>query len=197
MVTSFIRANEIATDYFAGKIFLLNRDTLYAKIHLSHYKGNFIKKLYMDNFGHYLDAKNKVRGLNPNKINGFEVTIDSVNYIFLSKSISKKSDKKEFHHLLNDKNSTVKLYAFYDKKIMAAGIVVGFLVAPQLVDICYIIEYNNNVLYQPKRKDFRYDKLAFILSDNKDIEKKIEDMTYTYDDIPLIIAEYNNWYTTK
>ena len=174
-----------------------NGDTLTAKIHLSYYRSNFIRNSYMDNFGHYLDAKNKVRGLNANKINGFEVMMDSVNYIFLSRSTSNKNDKKEFYHLLNDINSTVKLYEFYDKKIMAAGLVVGFLTAPQLADVVYMIEYNNNTLYFPKRKDFRYDKLAFILSDNKEIEKKIEDQIYKYDDIPLIIATYNKWFAEK
>lgn len=123
--------------------------------------------------------------------------MDSVNYIFLSRSTSNKNDKKEFYHLLNDINSTVRLYEFYDKKIMAAGLVVGFLTAPQLADVVYMIEYNNNTLYFPKRKDFRYDKLAFILSDNKEIEKKIEDQIYKYDDIPLIIATYNKWFAEK
>jgi hypothetical protein len=87
---------------------LENGDTLTAKIHLSYYRSNFIRNSYMDNFGHYLDAKNKVRGLNANKINGFEVMMDSVNYIFLSRSTSNKNDKKEFYHLLNDINSTVR-----------------------------------------------------------------------------------------
>jgi hypothetical protein len=191
------KSNEIATDYFTGKIYLENGDTLTAKIHLSYYRSNFIRNSYMDNFGHYLDAKNKVRGLNANKINGFEVMMDSVNYIFLSRSTSNKNDKKEFYHLLNDINNTVRLYEFYDKKIMAAGLVVGFLTAPQLADVAYMIEYNNNTLYFPKRKDFRYDKLAFILSDNKEIEKKIEDQIYKYDDIPLIIATYNKWFAEK
>ena len=74
---------------------------------------------------------------------------------------------------------------------------VGFLTAPQLAGVAYMIEYNNNTLYFPKRKDFRYDKLAFILSDNKEIEKKIEDQIYKYDDIPLIIATYNKWFAEK
>ena len=82
-IFSFIlsKSNEIATDYFTGKVFLVNGDTLIAKIHLSYYRSNFIRNSYMDNFGHYLDVKNKVRGLNANKINGFEVNNGSVMHL--------------------------------------------------------------------------------------------------------------------
>jgi hypothetical protein len=200
-VAFFAKSNEIATGYFTGKVFLINGDTLTTKIHLSYYKGNFIKNLYMDNFGHYLDAKNKVRGLNANKIKGFEVKIDSIVSVFVSKNKSKNDDKKIFYHLLNGKNSTVKLFEFYNKDILASSLAIGLLGAWELADVQYAIEYKNgtnkDVFYFPKRKDFRYDKFAFILSDNKDIEKKIEDMVYKYDDIPLIIDEYNNWYSKK
>lgn len=201
LIFIYSKGNEIASIYFKGKIFLLNGDTLNTKIHLSYYKGNFVKNLYLDNFGHYLDAKNKVRGLNANKINGFEVKIDGVVYTFVSKNKSKNDDKKIFYHLLNNKGSTVRLYEFYNKAIMASALAVGVIVASELADVLYMIEYNNGadkeILYFPKRKNFRYDKLAFILSDNKDLEKKIEDMTYKYDDMPLIIAEYNNWYSSR
>lgn len=200
-IFSFSKANEIATDYFVGKIFLQNGDTLKTKIHLSYYTGNFVKNLYIDNFGHYLDAKNKVRGLNSNKIKGFEVMIDNTDYIFISKNKEKSKDKKIFYYLLNNKNSAVRLFAFYNSAVMASALAVGVLAAYELADIHYAIEYNNganeNRIYFPKRKDFRYDKLAFILSDNKELEKKIEDQIYKYDDMPLIIAEYNNWYSTK
>jgi hypothetical protein len=155
----------------------------------------------MDSFGHYLDEKNKVRGLNPNKIKGFEVMIDSINYTFLSKNTTENGESKKFYHLINDKNSTVKLYEFYSTKGIIAGAVlgggIGAVSGAQLTDVSYMIEYNDSVLYQPKRKDFRYDKLAFILSDNKEIEKKIEDQLYKYDDIPLIIVAYNNWFSAK
>lgn len=200
------KSNEIATDYFIGKVFLSSGDTITTKIHLSYYKGDFVSKLYMDNFGHYLDTKRKVRGLNPNKINGFEVVVDSLTYTFISKQTSKQSDKKVFCHLLNSKNSPVKLFEYYT----GGGIVplavfggVGGAIAGsgKLSEKQFIIEYlngaNESVIYLPKRKDFRYDKLAFILSDNKELERKIEDQVYKYDDMPLIIAEYNNWYSTK
>ncbi len=198
---SFSKSNEIANDYIIGKIYKLNGDTLIAKIHLGSTSKNFIKVLYMDSFGHYLDEKNKVRGLNPNKIKGFEVMIDSINYIFLSKNNSKNGENKKFYHLINDKTSTVKLYEFYSTKGMITAAVlgggIGAVSGAQLTDVSYIIEYNDSILYQPKRIDFRYDKLAFILSDNKEIEKKIEDQIYKYDDIPLIIAAYNKWFSTK
>lgn len=195
------KSNEIANDYIVGKIYKLNGDTLIAKIHLGATSKNFIKVLYMDSFGHYLDEKNKVRGLNPNKIKGFEVMIDSIIYVFLSKNINNSGKNNKFYHLINDKYSTVKLYEFYSKKEMITGAIlgggIGAVSGAQLTDVSYMIEYNDSVLYQPKRKDFRYDKLAFILSDNKEIEKKIEDQIYKYDDIPLIIEAYNKWFAAK
>lgn len=198
---SFSNANEIANDYFTGKVFLANGDTLVTKIHLSYYRGNFLKSLYMDNFGHYLDSKNKVRKLDAKKINGFEVKIDDKEFTFISKEKKEDHNKKLFFHLLNNKSSPVKLYEFYNPAVMASALVVGVWVAPELADVHYAIEYNNganqDIIYFPKRKDFRYDKLAFILSDNKELEKKIEEQIYKYDDMPLIIAEYNNWYSTK
>src|SRR4051812_29027731 len=84
-IFSNLDANEIARDYIPGKVYLINGDSIAAKIHLSYSSGNFMKKLYLDNFGHYLDQKNKVRGLDPDHINGFCVTVENTVYTFLSK----------------------------------------------------------------------------------------------------------------
>lgn len=200
-VVSFSNANDSTNGYFTAKVFLPNQDTFITVVHLNKYDGDFIKYLYMENFGHYLDRKNKIKKLDANKINGFEVKIDDKEFTFISKAKKEDHNKKLFFHLLNNKSSPVKLYEFYNPAVMASALVVGFWVAPELVDVHFAIEYNNgadqNIIYFPKRKDFRYDKLAFILSDNKELEKKIEEQIYKYDDMPLIITEYNNWYSTK
>lgn len=193
--------SDSSNGYFTAKVFLHDQDTFITVVHLNKYKGDFIKYLYMEKFGHYLDRKNKIRKLDADKIDGFEVKIDNKIYTFISKQKNEEKDKRTFFLLMNKQNNTIKLYQFYNSKVMAASLVISPWIIPELVDAYYAIEYSNganeNVLYFPKRKDFRYDKLGFILSDNKDIEKKIEDMTYKYDDMPLIIAEYNNWYATK
>ncbi len=204
-IFSVCNANEIARDYIFGKIYKLNGDTLTAKIHISYTQKNFVKELYIDNFGHYLDERNKVRGLDPDKINGFELMVDSTVQTFVVKSKTYKKnkvvEKRKFYHLLNNINSTVRLYEFYNGEgVMPAAIlggIIGGLTAWEFTNRQYLIEYNGGVLYHPSQDNFKNDKLSYILSDNSEIARKIEDGIYKYADIPKIIAEYNNWYSIK
>lgn len=191
------KATEDRKGYYTGIVRFKNDDSLITVIHLDYYKDNYIKYLYLYSFGEYMDAKNKIRKLNPNKIKGFDIIINNVYEYFISLPKEKKSKKKLFYHLVNAKNSTVKLYEFYNPNVMAAGIVIPIYAAVDIAEVHYMIEYNSGTFYFPKRKDFRYDNLAYILSDNKDIEKKIEDELYKYDDMPAIIEEYNQWYENK
>ena len=200
----FSKSNEIEFDYIVGKIIKLNGDTLITKIHLTSLSGNIVKKLYIENFGHYLDEKNKVRGLNANKINGFEVMVDSVMYKFytLNKTFLKKKtiDKRKFYHLLNNKNSTLELYEYFNTNGMLTGAafgVIGVLSAAELLENEFVIKYNNDVIYHPNKNYFKDGKLGYILSDNKELSQKIKDGIYTYNDIPKIIDEYNKWYEAK
>lgn len=201
---SFAKSNEIEFDYIVGKIIKLNGDTLTTKIHLTSLSGNIVKKLYIENFGHYLDEKSKVRGLNANKINGFEVMVDSVVYKFyvFNKTFlkNKATEKRKFYHLLNNKMSPVKLYEYYNTNGILAGAafgVIGVLSAAELAESEYVIEYNNGVLYHPNKNYFKNGKLSFVLSDDFTLSEKIKNGIYSYNDMPLIIEEYNNWYQTK
>ncbi|MFN8236707.1 MAG: hypothetical protein U0T77_00935 [Chitinophagales bacterium] len=206
-VCSFIcsKSNEIARDYITGKVFKLNGDTITAKIHISYTQKNFVKELYIDNFGHYLDEQNKVRSLNADKINGFELMIDSTIQTFIVKNKTYKKnkvvEKRKFYHLLNNSNSTVRLYEFYNGEgVMPAAIlggIIGGLTALEFTSKQYLIEYNEGVLYHPSESDFKNDKLSYILSDYVELSEKIKNGTYLYKDIPLIIEEYNNWYRLR
>ncbi len=201
---NLIFANEIENDYLTGKVYLTNGDTLKTKIHLSFYRGDFVRKLYIDNFGHYLDAHNKVRGLNPNKINGFEVSIDSSLYQFISKKIQQQDKKKIFFHLLNTASEPVVLYEYFSSGTSItlgsalSGAVGGAIAASASnasTGALYRIEYNNGAVYYPKMDNFKEDKIAYILSDCKIIETKIKNGEYKYSDMPTIIEAYNKWYT--
>lgn len=103
--------------------------------------------------------------------------------------------KPQFYRLLNKIDSKIKLYEFYDiSDVIGLGIVLANAVHKKVYR-SYLLEKDNRY-YIISQIGFKMDIKTFF-SDKKDLTQKIQDNIYTYDDMELIIAEYNNWYSTK
>lgn len=155
---------------------------------------NLISKL------RYSDGKGNMLKVSAKKVKYFQFSVRQETYSFYSIDISKDdwdestTAPPQFYRLLNSHNSRLKLYEFYDVSDVAGAALFGYVLTKDKYR-SYLIEREGR--YSIVSPAGFKSTLKDILKDNPQLVSKVFDGTYVYSDINLIIAEYNNWYSTK
>lgn len=155
---------------------------------------NLISKL------RYSNGKGNMQKISAKKVKYIQFSVQKETYSFFSIDISKDdwdestTAPPQFYRLLNSPNSNLKLYEFYDISDVAGAALFGYVLIKDKYR-SYLIEREGR--YSVVSPAGYKNTLKNIFKDNQELVSKIADGTYTFKDMNLIIAEYNNWYSTK
>lgn len=157
----------------------------------------------------YLSSSNLVPKIKD--VNGKKIPIKKYKYIYFKTSIDSfhfyainisendfdesSTEKSHFYRLLNNKNAFAKVYEFYDvSDVVGMALTFGIYQYKKLHK-SFLVEKKGN--YTIITQNGFKGNIKEVIKDNADLMQKVKDGIYTFIDLPLIIAEYNTWYSTK
>lgn len=184
-----------------GMLITQKNDTLYPLFHIEEkdfenylVSNNLVSKLK------YSDVSGKMKKISVKNVQYFSFKIKNQDYCFYAIDITKNdwdessTNKAQFYRLLNNSNNELRVYEYFDISVIAGAAIFGFAVSNPIYR-SYLVEQNKN-FFIVSPADFK-STMKTILKENKMLCAKIKDGTYTFKDMLLIIAEYNNWLVTK
>ncbi|MDB5227114.1 MAG: hypothetical protein JWN78_1307 [Bacteroidota bacterium] len=184
-----------------GILVSFRNDTIYRQLHIEDKDfNNYLVSNNMISKLRYKDAEGRLQKINAKNIKYLSFHHNNQDYKFYSINITENdwdessTVSPEFYRLLNKITNKVKLYEFYDISDVAGAAVLGVIVTKSNYR-SYLIQIDKRyVVVTPA--GFR-SNMNDLFKSNPELISKIKNGVYGYDDLPLIVSEYNNWYSTK